>query len=324
MVRFKWKGVAVLLLVGTACGPPTIVEGPGAVDVARPRQTLQLHVRARDAASTELLAYTWTQEPPLPEGRFSSTSERAPTWTAPDVSQPATFTLRVTVVDRLGQSTQGAVSVQVRPADASGDNRPPVVVQVPIATPADARAGDTLTLAVAARDEEGDALTYAWRQLSPPLQGTFVSDVGAASVSWRAPEVAAATDFRFEVTISDGHGPPVRQAVTVPVRVPRYAQDIQPLFDALCTRCHGPAGQLSLAAGEGHAALVGVAAHAGKCKTLMVRVQPGAPEGSALMLRLEGEECGIRMPMDAPRYFDENPGELARLRSWIRGGAAND
>jgi hypothetical protein len=325
MPHSAWKAVVVLLVLGVACGPPTITEGPRAAPSARPQQAVQLHVRAVDAAATELLGYTWTQEPAQPAGRFDNASARAPTWTAPAVAQPSTFTLRVTVVDRLGQRTQGTVRVLVSPPrDGPPRNTPPAFVQAPGADAATARAGDTLTLSALAQDSDGDALTYSWRQLSPEAPGTFTSGPDEAHVTWASPEVAAETDFTFEVSVSDGRGPPVRGSVTVPVRVPRYAEDIQPLFTAKCARCHGPAARLNLEPGLSHADLLGVLAYSGRCRRTLARVQPGAPDASALILRVAGGDCGLRMPYDEPEYFDEHPGELVRLRSWILGGALND
>lgn len=324
MPRATWTGVLALLVLGAACGPPTLVEGPSAVEQAQSQQSVQLHLRAVDAAGTELLAYAWTQEPALPAGAFSSTSARTPTWTAPTVPRPLTFTLRVTVVDRMGQRTRGEARVRVSPSRDTPRNTPPVFVQAPTSLPATARAGDTLTLSALAQDGEGDPLTYSWRQLSPEAPGTFPSAPLGARVTWYSPEVASATDFTFEVSVSDGHNPPVRQSVSVPVRVPRYAADIQPLFTALCTQCHGPAARLNLAEGLSHGGLVGVPAFTGRCKQRLPRVQPGAPESSALIYRLGGEDCGLRMPLNRPGYFDEHPDELVRLRSWILGGAHGD
>lgn len=325
MPHSAWRGVVALLVLGVACGPPTITDGPRAAPSVRPEQALQLHVRAVDAASTELLAYAWTQEPAQPAGHFDNAATRAPTWSAPAVTQPTPFTLRVTVVDRLGQRTQGAVRVLVSPTrDGPSRNTPPTFVQAPGADVAPARAGDALTLSAQAKDADGDPLTYTWRQLSPGAPGAFLQGMDGATVTWTSPEVAAETDFTFEVSVSDGRGPPVRGHVTVPVRVPRYAEDIQPLFNALCTRCHGPAARLNLEPGRGHADLLGVLAYSGRCRRTLARVQPGAPDASALILRLAGEDCGLRMPYDDPEYFDRHPGELVRLRSWILGGARDD
>ena len=120
--------------------------------------------------------------------------------------------------------------------------------------------------------------------------------------------------------MSDGHGAPVRRTVTVPVRLPRYAEDIQGLWDSLCTGCHGRSGGLELAAGKSHPALVGVHAETKACASFM-RVAPANPDGSALVMKLSGTACGNRMPRNNPTYFEAHPDELVRIRSWILGGA---
>jgi hypothetical protein len=159
--------------------------------------------------------------------------------------------------------------------------------------------------------------------LGPEPQGTFVSGPEGADITWFSPPVGVETAFTFEVLVSDGRGAPVRGTVTVPVHVPRYAQDIQVLWDSLCTRCHGRSGGLDLAPGRSHAALVGAPMLTRACSSFP-RVAPGDPDASALVKKLAGTDCGSRMPRNAPGHFDAHPGELVRIRSWILGGAADD
>jgi hypothetical protein len=111
--------------------------------------------------------------------------------------------------------------------------------------------------------------------------------------------------------------------VTVPVRVPHYAQDIQVLWDSLCTGCHGKSGGLDLSPARSHEALVGVKAETRACEKF-ARVQPGEPDASEIIMKLSGTRCGSRMPRNQPTHFDAHPGELVRIRSWILGGAAKD
>jgi hypothetical protein len=162
--------------------------------------------------------------------------------------------------------------------------------------------------------------------VEPEGPGALGATADGLGVTWAAPEVDGPTDFTFEVSVSDGHNPPVTQRLTVPVRVPSFSADIQPLFDARCTHCHGQAAALELGAGHSHANLVGVPAYAGDCarKLHLPRVKPGDPDGSVLILRVSGEACGHRMPWDHPTWFDSHPEELVRLRSWIRAGAPED
>jgi hypothetical protein len=305
-----------------ACGAPVILRGPA----ARPSQVegalpVKLSIQAVDPAGGAL-TYAWTQLPESPAGTFSDPTSPTPTWVAPVVHSASSFTLRVTVTDANGGSTQAEVQVKVQPP-SNRSNGAPVFAGEPVASPALARAGDRVTLSALASDPDGDALTYVWRQLGTAPRGTFVSGPEGASVTWFSPAVGTQTPFTFEVLVSDGRGAPVRRMVTVPVRVPRYAQDIQVLWDALCTGCHGRSGGLELGPGQSHAALVGVGAETRACGHL-ARVEPGKPEASELMLKLTGMGCGSRMPRNQPGYFDAHPDELVRIQSWILGGALED
>jgi hypothetical protein len=225
-------------------------------------------------------------------------------------------------MDSNGGTAQAEVQVKVQPPSRR-NNRAPVLSRGPVVSSGLARAGDTLTLSVQAEDADGDALSYLWRQVDPQPQGTFVSGPDGAAVTWFSPPVGTETAFTFEVLVTDGRGAPVRGRVTVPVHVPRYAQDIQVLWDSLCTGCHGRSGGLDLAPGRSHAALVGAPMLTRACREYS-RVSPGDPESSALVMKLSGTACGSRMPRNDPGHFDAHPGELERIRSWILGGAADD
>jgi hypothetical protein len=311
-----------IIVLFCACDAPVILRGPA----ARPSQVegalpVKLSIQAVDPAGGAL-TYAWTQLPESPAGTFSDATSATPTWVAPVVRSASSFTLRVTVTDSHGASTQAEVQVRVQPPSGRG-NGAPVFAGPPVASPTLARAGDRVTLSARASDPNGDALTYLWRQVGPGPQGTFVSGPEGESVTWFSPAVGEPTPFTFEVLVSDGRGPPVRRTVTVPVRVPRYAEDIQVLWDTLCTGCHGRSGGLELGPGRSHAALVGVGAATRACAHL-ARVEPGDLEASALMLKLTGTGCGSRMPRNQPGYFEEHPDELVRIQSWILGGALED
>jgi hypothetical protein len=317
-----FAGLLLTCVLICSCDAPVILRAPAALpgQVEGPLP-VKLSIQAVDP-SGGALTYTWQQFPESPAGTFSDTASATPTWLAPVVKTPTVFTLRVTVMDRNGGSVQAEVQVQVRPPPR-GRNRAPVLSGAPVVSPGPARAGDTLTLSVRAQDADGDALTYLWRQLGPGPRGTFVSGPEGADISWFSPAVGTGTAFTFEVLVSDGRAAPVRGTVTVPVSVPRYAQDIQVLWDSLCTGCHGRSGGLDLAPGRSHAALVGAPMLTRACSQYS-RVVPGDDGASALMMKLAGTDCGGRMPRNAPGHFDAHPGELVRIRSWILGGAADD
>ena len=64
--------------------------------------------------------------------------------------------------------------------------------------------GDAVTLLGEASDPDGDALTYQWRQTSPPAPQVTVTNPASATTSFTAPPVDSDTDFVFSLAVSDG------------------------------------------------------------------------------------------------------------------------
>ncbi|WP_120523850.1 Ig-like domain-containing protein [Corallococcus exercitus] len=314
--------VLVIGLGGIACGDeaspipntaPT-VSGPTVQAASVTSGTpVAMTLEASDADG-DALTYTWTQLPASPAGTFDDPSAAQPSWTAPDVDSTQSFTLKVSVSDGRGGSSEGAIDVTVRKT-----NQPPTVS---VTAPTSLVAGAIGMFSVTASDPDGDPLTYAWTQSAPSTPGTWLGSTTGESAQWYSPVVATQTAFTFSVSVSDGVGLPVVRTVTLPVSVPRYGADVQALWNSVeCTKCHGKAGNLSLAAGSSHASLINVAARA--CGSLQ-RVTPGDPDHSALIQKMEGTGCGDRMPASKPEYFDQHPGLNILVRSWILAGAAND
>lgn len=102
--------------------------------------------------------------------------------------------------------------------------------------------------------------------------------------------------------------------------VPTFASIQANVFSPVCTGCHAgaaaPAG-LRLDAGSSYALLVGVAsAEVGSLQ----RVEPGNPDNSYLIRKLEGSAAvGARMPLGGP-YLDQ--ATIGVIRQWIADGAA--
>jgi hypothetical protein len=296
-------------VLGTvSAASPTLDEGG----------STNLSVAASDPEG-DALTYTWTQSPVTPVGTFRGEAGAARTWTAPLLSRDTAFTLKVTVSDGKGGTAQGSVAVKV--VNVAALNQAPVVDEDITVDASRFSAGRDMTFFIGARDRDGDALTYAWTTV-PEGQGVFSNPERSYS-DWHSDEVSAATDHTLRVTVSDGTAS-VTRSVKVLVTVPSYANDIEPIWSAKCADCHNPYGaeKLNLLAGQSHASLVNVAATQG-CRPL-ARVTPGSPGGSLLMRRLEGTTCGNRMPQGNGGYFDDHPGELIQIRSWILGGARDD
>jgi hypothetical protein len=54
------------------------------------------------------------------------------------------------------------------------------------------------------------------------------------------------------------------------------------------------------------------------------RVEPGSPETSYLILKLQGDPSitGLRMPKDGPPYLTQE--QIDGIAGWIRAGAPNN
>lgn len=95
------------------------------------------------------------------------------------------------------------------------------------------------------------------------------------------------------------------------------------IFTPICTRCHtGAAAPLGMPLDEGVARqnLVGVASV--QFPTLL-RVNPGEPDSSYIVWKIEGRPglVGGRMPLGLQPLSQE---QVAAVKEWIDGGAAND
>lgn len=117
-------------------------------------------------------------------------------------------------------------------------------------------------------------------------------------------------------------GPPQGNAVS-------FSREIEPLLNNRCafTGCHGainpnPIGApMILETGASYAALLGDAPFTGRPSFQMpqlLRVNPGKPDSSYLILKLKGLGLGSRMPF----FGDPLPPEtIARSEQWVREGA---
>lgn len=102
-----------------------------------------------------------------------------------------------------------------------------------------------------------------------------------------------------------------------------FQTEIAPLLVANCAICHmtgEEAGNMSLVPENAIASLVGVAAAEAPART---RVIAGDPDGSYLVMKLEGTHmahggAGARMPFGAAPLPTQ---EIAKVRKWIAEGA---
>lgn len=312
----------VILPSPPANRPPLLQKLSASRAVLDEGSSLTLSVDASDPEG-QPLTYAWTQPRPFaPQGSFGAEGGTGRTWTAPLLSRDTTFSLRVTVSDGQGGSVQGSVDVAV--VNVPALNQAPSVGESLSLPTTRVVAGESVPLFISSRDEDGDGLTYSW-QTSPVGLGSW-STPTASAAQWRSPDLARATTYTLQVTVSDGTAS-VTRSETLRVEVPTYARDIQPLWSPTCTDCHndnagGSFGGLNLLPGDSYAELVGRGGTAA-CG-YSARVTPGHPEESLLIQRISGDGCGRRMPTSDSDYFERNPGELTRIRSWILAGAHDD
>ncbi|KKC26032.1 hypothetical protein [Sphingomonas sp. SRS2] len=113
-------------------------------------------------------------------------------------------------------------------------------------------------------------------------------------------------------------------AAAAPLR-PSFSKAVVPVLKAQCMSCHmtgAEAGGLALSPAAAYRSLVNVAAK----KSAFKLVQPGAPDKSYLLMKVEGTHLdhggrGARMPFGGAPLDN---GAIALIRSWIASGAPNN
>lgn len=106
--------------------------------------------------------------------------------------------------------------------------------------------------------------------------------------------------------------------------LPSFDADIAPVLRMRCASCHmtgTEAGNIALGPDDAYENLVGVASPT----TGLVRVTPGKPEASYLLMKLDGtgldaagKGTGMRMPLGATPLPEES---IRMIRDWIAAGA---
>jgi hypothetical protein len=121
-----------------------------------------------------------------------------------------------------------------------------------------------------------------------------------------------------------------------------FAQDVQPIFTASCgPTCHvatttqPPTKPMNLQAGAAYANIVNVQAAETDTSTLLDRIEPGDPEASYLIHKIQGTHTaasvrgrGQRMPLACPVVTPPRAcltaEEIQLIRQWVVEGAANN
>lgn len=217
----------------------------------------------------------------------------------------------------------GEIRGQVVPPDAADfdDQAPTVTLMSP-----GANVSGTVTLDADASDDQAVA------EVRFLADGVLIATDSAApySVDWDTTTVANG-DVTLTAEAEDPAGNVGTSAdvvVTVQNATPVTLTQIQTqVFTPICSVCHSgptsgdlPSGMNLSSAAASHAALVNVA-------SLQVgnldRVEPGDPDNSYLIRKLEGGPgiVGTRMPQGGP-FLDQQTIDM--IRQWITDGAANN
>jgi len=153
------------------------------------------------------LSFAWVQTSG-PAVTLSDPAAAAPTFTAPllPTTTPVVLGFEVTVNDGLGGSALASTTVTV-----TKFNRPPSA-----SAGADRSIAEGLLVVLdgaGSTDPDGDALTFAWGQVSGP--GVVLSNPALPSPSFTAPAVLAVTPLVFSLTTTDPGGLSDSATVTV-------------------------------------------------------------------------------------------------------------
>ncbi len=122
---------------------------------------------------------------------------------------------------------------------------------------------------------------------------------------------------------SDDNGSATDAADTAAAQPSYYEAEIAPMLQTNCATCHltgQEAGNMSLIPAKAITSLVNVKSSEAPA---LIRVVPGDPDKSYLIMKLEGTQdqhggVGARMPFGAPPL---SPDKIAKIRKWISEGA---
>ena len=124
-----------------------------------------------------------------------------------------------------------------------------------------------------------------------------------------------------------GPATPVVKPVSqpAPAAAVSFSRDIVPVLRTQCATCHMTGqepGNMALHPGAAYATLVNVKSPVSG----LVRVVPGKPEQSYLLMKLQGTHLdhggkGVRMPFSLPPLPQK---DIDRIAAWISQGAKNN
>ncbi|MHC1742389.1 MAG: PKD domain-containing protein [Syntrophobacteraceae bacterium] len=189
--------------------PP--VANAGVDQTVNAGATVSLNGSSSRDSDDGIASYAWTQTAGS-SVTLANAGTRTATFTAPNVSTQTVLTFRLTVTDRLPQSSTDTCTVTVRPVTPT--NQPPVANAGADQT---VTAGASVTLSGGGSSDPDDGIgSYVWTQTN----GTSVTlaNAGTQTAAFTAPNVTASTVLTFQLTVRDRGNQAATDACTVTVR----------------------------------------------------------------------------------------------------------
>ncbi|WP_420632540.1 PKD domain-containing protein [Candidatus Palauibacter sp.] len=177
----------------------------GSDETVNERTRVDLNGTSSSDPDDDTLDYSWRRISG-PAVTLHDANTATPYFT-PEVTADAGITFELEVDDNKGGTHTDRVRITVRDV-----NRAPTAGA---GSDQSVNERTTVTLQGSGTDADSDALSYAWLQTAGPP--ATLSDTSAASPTFEAPEVTAATALTFRLTVSDNHGGTDTDDVTVTV-----------------------------------------------------------------------------------------------------------
>lgn len=214
----------------------------------------------------------------------------------------------VTLVSQCEGAPNGGLDVAV------ALNDPPRITGV-VATPsAFITVCESANIAVTAEDPNGDALSYAWSQVSGPAGGSLRPAADVATFSGEP------GDYVLRVVATDTHAAEASFLISVHVTNATCSvpPEVHSIITSQCAPCHttGASGGLKLdPADVAFTSLVNHNVGAAACAS-QVRVIPGNAAESYLIAKLRNTAgiCGTAMPRNRPALPEE---QIQTIEDWI-------
>lgn len=172
----------------------------GIAQIVQSGAAVTLDGRESTDPDNDVLTFAWSQDSGTAVTLLDSLQAQS-RFTAPTVTEQQVLVFRLRVTDSAGVFSEATTAVTVRPPV-------PPPNQVPIAAAGvDQKRGGGETVNLdgrSSRDADGDALTFAWSQVSGP--GVTLADADSSTPTFTAPDLAADTPLVFRLVARDARG----------------------------------------------------------------------------------------------------------------------